>query len=408
MLTDLRQKELLLSENIGAALCQEYAGDKISVDISLFQGDAGMLCLQAILSQASPEPQLHQAMEHNFSGILNMIEASAYVTPTFADGLAGVGVLIGQLCNSRILDADAEDFCEDLDVYLAGELDKMLLAKKFDPLHGAIGIGGYYLQRRKTNEVQRVLQALLDSAEKEGNEWKWSYCHTNFKQEVYDFGAAHGMAGIARFLVQCHRRGIMPAACREMLRGIIDFYLDRIQDHAVMGSWFPNFQYCDPLVETLPERSRVAWCYGDAGILYQLFHAAVELQDTGLQQKFERMLEATADRREVSDTMVSDAAFCHGSTGPGLIFWLLWQATGNLHFEEAFRYWREVTQNFVTQLIPFPDGEELFPSHANIRDFQRKGLFSGLGGIAVFLTITGSSCQMQQQFMDHWKDLFQL
>ncbi|SDF51751.1 lanthionine synthetase LanC family protein [Chitinophaga filiformis] len=387
---------------------QEYAAANRPVDISFFSGDTGMLLAQVMLMGTDADPEMQALLEANLNSILDTVEAAVYVKPTFGDGLAGIGAIIHQLCENGILKTDPEEFLCDVDEYLASTLTAMISNNNMDPLHGAIGIANYYLLRGKISPVEQMVDALQDKAVYDGHQIKWSYYYKDFEQEVFDFGASHGIAGILRFLTQCVRRNIRVDVCRKLIRGIFAFYLDHEQDALIVGSWYPDLLDRNATEPAPVQRSRIAWCYGDLGILYHLLLAAKTIGDQVLERKFEKMLEHTAGRRLSAEERVSDAAFCHGSTGPGLINWLLFRITGNTVFEEAFHYWRKVTLDHLTESVN-PEGEEHFLSSAPyVKDIRRRGLYTGFAGIVTFLIITSAPASLQDQFLVSWKHCFLL
>jgi lantibiotic modifying enzyme len=367
-----------------------------------------MLLAQVMLMETDPDPAMRTLLDANLNSILDTVEGAVYIKPTFGDGLAGIGAMIHLLCENGVLTTDPEEFLSDVDDYLATVLTIMISQKDLDPLHGAIGVANYYLLRGKTAPVEQMVDALQDIAVHEGDQMKWSYYYNDLEQEVYDLGASHGMAGILRFLTQCLRRNIRTAICRKLINGIFAFYLDQEQDAAIVGSWFRDLLLCNATEPAPAQRSRIAWCYGDLGILYQLLVAAIAIGDQPLASKFEKMLEHTANRRLSAEERVTDTAFCHGSAGPGLINWILFRMTGNTVFEEAFQYWREITLGRLKEPVSLEENEHFFSAAPYVKDIRRQGLYTGFAGIITFLIITSAPAPLQDQFLANWKYCFLL
>src|ERR1019366_326222 len=158
---------------------------------------------------------------------------------------------------------------------------------------------------------------------------------------VYDLGLAHGQAGILYFLGKCYVAGIQPAHCRELIVGGCKFFNNMIQDHTTAGSFFTysilTSEYDNR--KKYPVRSRLAWCFGDLGILHTLVLVSgwIEVADSYIQYK--QMLLATAERRDPGNTIIEDAQFCHGASGVGYLFLSLHKLCGNPAFKEAADYW---------------------------------------------------------------------
>jgi hypothetical protein len=86
------------------------------------------------------------------------------------------------------------------------------------------------------------------------------------------------------------------------------------------------------------EPSRLAWCYGDAGIAGALC-AAADLLDHARLREMARVVGRRAAAREESTARVVDGGLCHGTAGLGHGFNRLYQATGEEIFLEAARTW---------------------------------------------------------------------
>lgn len=91
-----------------------------------------------------------------------------------------------------------------------------------------------------------------------------------------------------------------------------------------------------------PGGSRLAWCYGDAGIATVLMSAAWHTGERSWQKKATEVALAAADRSFECANVV-DAALCHGAAGLGHIFHRLYASSGEEALAEASRRWFSTT-----------------------------------------------------------------
>jgi len=78
--------------------------------------------------------------------VLNRIE-KGYNYPTFCDGIAGALWVIELLKQEQFIDIEEDIVTEDVDIYLYEKMQNFNGDNDFDFLHGAIGIGYYFLKR---------------------------------------------------------------------------------------------------------------------------------------------------------------------------------------------------------------------------------------------------------------------
>lgn len=347
---------------------------------SLLAGDSGIILIYSLLLQTTKDPKFKKAIDDNLEKVIQQIESLDRLFPTFCNGLAGIGWLFLYLTEKKIIDIDSDAFLEDVDMLLEAELENMLAEKNFDILHGAIGVGIYFLKRNKGKTVEKIVEALEQSSIVINDEIIWN--KLSDEQLIYDFGLAHGNASMIYFLAKCFDKQISPDKCLRLINGNFNFFMANIQDIRSVGSFFPSIKPAeDYKISEAPKYSRLAWCYGDAGILHTLFLAATIIKDEGRTEKVLRMLEVVSKRRTQPITGVIDAGFCHGSSGVGYIYLNLYKKTGNAIFKDTAQYWLDQTVNFAKA----GQGTEGY-----LFNFSKSGLqpqtniLNGLGGVGLF------------------------
>ncbi len=117
----------------------------------------------------------------------------------------------------------------------------------------------------------------------------WSRFDSYSKAEnIYDFGLAHGMARDIIFPGKCYKAGIMQEQCKQLIDGLVEFFMNNIQPATdEPASFFPNSIVVKHYKtgEQQVQLSRVAWCYGDLGILHTLLLISIWTGNKVLNEK---------------------------------------------------------------------------------------------------------------------------
>lgn len=372
---------------LSAFYTKEYKGYSTSQAFSLLSGQAGIVLLQAILYQGTKNEDYKKLIHDGIDHITGVIENSERPLSTFCGGLAGLGWLMIYLNKNNIIDIDAEEYLEELDELLDIEIDRMLHTKNFDILHGAMGLGVYFIKRNKENSVIKIINALIADKQDMNPGIAWSRFDAHTKKEyIYDFGLAHGIAGNLYFLGKCYKAGIMQEKCKELIDGCVEFYMNNIQPESdTPESFFPNSIIAKHYKTEAQQvqLSRVAWCYGDLGILHTLLLVSIWLEDKMLKDKVLNMLLKVAERRSVPESLINDAGFCHGTVGNCYLFKNIYKLSGNAVFLETADYWLEQTLNFCRNESSSVCGYLFFKGDKGWA--PQTDILSGIGGIGIVL-----------------------
>jgi lantibiotic modifying enzyme len=348
---------------------------------SLMGGNSGVVLLKGLLYLATGENEYLTSLETDLDDIVEYISQTE-ILPTFCSGLAGIGWLFVYLHEKNILDFEINSFLEDLDSLLEEKIHAMIAEKNFDILHGAVGIALYFLKRTNFPIIENVIRALQECADTNGAETKWSRIDKDARP-VYDLGLAHGNAGMLYFLGKCYEKKIQQDICRRMLHTGLNFYISNIQDTHKYGSFFASIKPAENYSGVLNNQtSRLAWCYGDLGILHTLYLTTRTIGAAELEAKFVAMLEKTVRRQKLSQTGVTDGGFCHGSSGLGYMYMSLYKKTEKPVFKIAAEFWLEQTLDFGVQDngaagYRFYKGENVWDNMTN--------MLTGTCGVGLFL-----------------------
>jgi len=304
---------------------------------------------------------------------------------TFCGGFSGILYLFEFLRENNCIDMDVSNAQPALNKYLVSRMRQDISDNNYDFMHGALGVGLYFLKRKSNPEyIQELLDFLYNTAEKSADnrifKWKSTVKDANEKDcMVYNFALSHGMSAIVIFLARIIKSGIDNERVREMLSGAVNYLLSQEKDFSQFGSFFPNYISIDT-----PEnisKSRMAWCYGDLGIGMALWQAGKVLKKLEWKEKsLEIMLQSTK-RRSNNDSRVRDAGICHGSAGIAMIFRRMYLETGRNEFKDATQYWMQQTLNFSR----FEDGLVGYKTYVRDGWENDYSLLMGISGIGLVL-----------------------
>jgi len=319
---------------------------------------------------------------------------------TFCSGLSGILYLFEFLREKEIIDLDVSQVQSTLDYYIIFRMRHDIRHKYFDYMHGALGVGLYFLKRKTNTEyLQELIDFMHHTAEKDiqNQMFKWESVVDHEKNLLgYNLSMSHGISSIIIFLSRVVNIGMDDVKIREMLHGAVNYVLSQEKDVAQFGSFFPSF-----ILKNTQEdisKSRMAWCYGDLGIGLALWQAGIAIGKRDWKEKgFEIILQSTK-RRTFNETIVIEAGICHGSAGIAMIYRRMFIETHRNEFEEAFLYWIVQTLNFSR----FEDGLVGYKTHVKGDWECDYSLLTGVSGIGLLLL---SYLEKDQQ---EWDELFLL
>jgi hypothetical protein len=257
----------------------------------------------------------------------------------------------------------------------------------YDLIGGLVGYGTYFLERLPAATAATGLVAILDrleelaQPEEPGVTWftppallpDWQ--RELFPNGYYNLGVAHGIPGILYLLAELTAFDIEGARARRLLDAAMRWFLaQRYPPEAGggFGSWIPADG-----TAAASRGERLAWCYGDLGVLAVLTQVAtrsgVSEWVTVSREQLDSCLARTA-----STEGILDAPLCHGAMGNAHIFSRLYQLTGDARCQEAARVYirraldmrrpGEGVAGFVQYTRPDRDGSPVLEPSAAFLD----------------------------------------
>lgn len=361
------------------------------ISIGLYSGKTGIALFFYYLSELLNDQKYSDFSDQLMFEIIEEI-SNTNVTPiTFSDGIAGVGWALEHLAGQKMIDIDTDDVLSEADTFLEEMMFLELEKNNYDFLHGALGIGYYFLYRKNTNAkrvISKLINKLEEISENENGGIKW-ISKTNIIDNTwgYNISMSHGISSIIAFLSKVINHGYGNVNAFNMLVGSVNYVLSQINTDNTIISSFPSFSKADS-----NPQSRLAWCYGDLGIASSLFAASNVMKDSELRQMSIDLLIKSTQRRKPNETGIVDAGLCHGASGVALIYSLMNKETNIDVFKHTEQYWIIKALNFSH----WNNGFAGYKSHKGsvVGFVNETSLLTGVAGIGLMLI---SSISKQQR-----------
>ena len=350
-------------------------------NVGLLAGTSGIALFIAyydriILQSNSLNPRIVEILEHNIKCI-----DSGNRIHSICSGISGFGWLCEHLRKMGILSQEDVEFLDDVDPFLYKQMMVDIKRGYYDYLHGALGVGTYFLSRLEKKDVSVYLNDLLTGLENssipcENGGIKWmSLLDPETGKEGYNISLSHGMSSIAAFLIRLHYLNFEKERVDKLLFGTILYILDQTTYVEGNLSYFPSWSKESSEGNNY---SRLGWCYGDLGIACVLRRAAIALKKKEWENTTLEVLHHNADRRNLQKNLINDAGFCHGSAGIAHIFLNLYLNTRVEKFRETLDYWLDIT----LQMAKHPDGLAGFKAWHSEKHGEFVNVDSFLEGVA--------------------------
>jgi len=354
--------------------------------VGLMGGKTGEALFWAYYSRYTGDTKSDEKIVSALSSVFDEIK-KGFKHPTFAGGLAGLGWTVEHLAQNNFIKADTSLIIGSLDDFLYPHMLNYIREGNYDYLHGAIGIGLYFLSRPQTPTKQKYLEELLDELEKHstcvgnGIAWETTLIPEN-KQKGYNLSLSHGSASVIVFLCRLYEAGIDKPKVLKLLTGAIEFILQNKINTKNCNFKYPAWTYKNNL-DTAHD-GRLAWCYNDLGISTALFQAGNIFNNNEWKQEAISTLIETTRLTDPLTTRVVDAGLCHGTSGIAHIYNRMYNQTNIEEFKNAAIFWYEKT----LEMASYKDGLAGYKVYrspdygGNHNDF---GLLEGIAGIGLAL-----------------------
>lgn len=332
-----------------------------------------------------------EALERIFK---NLSQRDSHID-TYCDGLAGFGIGLHLLQENEFIQG-SDNFLADIDSYLGESLSIHFSRLNYDFLHGATGIGFYFLKHYiyapdiSKKQLRRILIFLIDimivDHEEQTITWGETFMNRSIGkwQKKINLSLSHGVSSIIILLSKIHQSHIFPKTefpLEEILHKAIRYVLAHQYDYKQVGFYFPSIVSED---KSIPAYSRLSWCYGDLGTALSLYHAGKALnQKKYVSLALEIFQYIALYRRDLKSNGIHDAILCHGTAGIAQFFFRLSQETNNCVFKDAYVFWKQRTIDMATHI----NGVAGYQKYNAIYDSwdNEYSLLDGIAGIGLML-----------------------
>ncbi len=314
--------------------------------------------------------------------ILSSIIRHRPIISTYCNGLAGLCIGLNWLEKSGYIEGASKSFTV-YDNLLSDKLYQML-DSNLDFLHGAIGIGLYFVMRASDDlsaylQVKNILHYLDTNVlvKNDGMCLYWRYPNRYGVLEE-NLSISHGISSTAIFLIRAYKifNDEDRIVCRRLLKGIAEYLKSYIKDSSKLGFYTP--------MPSTGSKSRLGWCYGDIG-------TSIALRAIGETLKEEDLLNISCDiaihtalyRNNLKSDYVYDACQCHGAAGVAHFFKNCRDYFHESLYDKAFAKWKYIT----LQMYGYFDGEYMFGNfrYDDMKIHKSLSLLEGDTGVALML-----------------------
>lgn len=382
-------KEVVIKlEQIAECIKQKVKSELKEDFLGLFNGGFGVLLFLSYFAKYKNSKSLDKLIDVYLERLLEKL-GSNIITHTYSSGLSGILYLIKYLDEMQLARIDLSDAEDMLDGYLSKMLNIDILNKNFDLMHGAIGVGLYFLKKEQYTTVDNIVNFLYNIAEKEDTIIKWKST-LFFNPPIYNISLSHGICGIVAFLCKVLEKNYNEKAT-EMLNGAIMYLSTQEIDYHKYGSLYPSYSTDEGIT-----RSRLGWCYGDLGVGLCFWRASEVLKNEQLKNKALEIFYKSATR--LQDSTVVDTCLCHGTSGLYMFFKRIYIDLGEEIFKETADHWLLQTLKYST----YNDGLAGYKTYEAEGWHNNYSLLSGITGVGlVFLSYIMNDKQS-------WDELFLL
>ncbi|WP_161964010.1 lanthionine synthetase C family protein [Chitinophaga flava] len=358
----------------------------------LMKGNAGIALFFAYYTRLTQnERHYHTAMgflEKSLEAISSLNQANG-----LGGGFCGPAWLIKHLIRLDLLTSDSVAALEDIEPYIIDALSIQLEVGNYDLLYGFIGSAIYLLEEDNPGNHQyyeQILQWFSNNKKITGNGEVWWEDWQPGIQHKANLGLAHGIPGIVNFLIYLDKH-YPTDTTKDLIRNAIAWVLSKETQRGLTS--FPAMASGEG-PETDMAESRLAWCYGDLGIVSMLYNAAVGLNEPAYVCKAGLVMRKVAVRRLHNSKVMwdktldyHDPCFCHGTSGILYQFNRILQYNNDPEILTAADYWLKATIANTNKMLDH--FSELEMSKEIVADetiiLNHFGVLTGLAGIGLTL-----------------------
>ena len=307
--------------------------------VGLLAGQTGIIIFCKNYLQVFPNSEKEEILEGFFETYFDKLTSEIGLF-TYCGGFTGALEGLKYLNCERLLEIDYSDVEKNYRELLQTFAINSILKGNYDYLHGGLGVVKYYCDDAEF--VNQALDALEQTAEKDGQIYKWVSSLGIDQGYGYNICLSHGMSSIISVLSLLGSEGIDREKRDRIITNTCNYILSQEIDPQKYGCFFPSQS-----LENNPKQeiygSRLGWCYGDLGIATSLWQAGKALQNQDWQDKALEVLRFSTTRRDGQKSGINDAGLCHGAGSVCMMFDYAYRQTEEKTFQDGRDYWLDTT-----------------------------------------------------------------
>ena len=348
-----------------------------SESVSLMQGIGGLPILYDNLFCTTGNKEYIEKNDIIINKIIDLLGCSIN-SLKYYDGLSGLVLLFDYLLqkgfNNYGFDEIIEDSKDLLYEAFLSDLDNL------DFLHGAQGIFMIFLYQHQGKESDKRTKLMMKSIIIKIKEYIKNSKEVNSNTKI-NCGLAHGLISYILILSKYLEKNDCRAV-REVLNNLVNVLLETESKNESSLSIFPSIVDSAAITFTAKYIVPLGWCYGDNIISLGLLKAGIVLQNNTIIEKAKQIAVTTTKRNSISNAIVHDACFCHGTSSIAHSYNKWYKYTCSLDFKNSYEFWIDKT----IEMCSFENGIGGYKQFTGINNLQNNiGLLDGACGVALVL-----------------------
>ncbi len=347
-------------------------------DIGFFSGEIGIAIFYNQMYEYYKKEEFREKPRERLVNTFDLIN-EGYKSTTICSGISSVLIGIKQTNSESLVDSLT---IEVLNKKVIESVKIMIERRNFDFLHGSTGIIWTLLLFDKIDiDVVSYYVDSIYKVLKKVSKHRYSIVQTrNEEGKLVNFinlSLSHGLSSIIITLAKIASKNISVAKAKYILTKLCNFIIcEKLKN---IEALYPSFsRIFNPEIMS----SRLAWCYGDIGIMLSLQKASEVLDIPEWQNEAKLILANSIQRKSIVDTKVYDPMLCHGSGGLTAIFHALSLKYNDVAINNIKDYWLNYTLKLGSQKNGLAGFTKLYD---NIQIRPDISVLSGIGGIGLML-----------------------
>lgn len=265
--------------------------------------------------------------------------------PTYCSGISGLGWTCYHLSKCNFINLNDVKFLKEIDEYLMCCMRNCFLENNYDFLHGGLGIGYYFINKKDKAGIDLLLELInkLSMQQDDGSLFWRSMIEFPTREMGVNISLSHGITGIVACLLKLLTIDEYANDVKEIITKSINYILSQ-QNRENRISYFPTYSQGNARNTMW---SRLGWCYGDLGIAFTIYRISKIFERRDLEKFSLEVLQHSSKRLDMKKNAVFDAGICHGSAGIAHIYRRIYCQTKSIDFYKSSEYWFKKTIEFA-------------------------------------------------------------